>query len=437
MHTFKHTYAAFLLLTGFAFLGGCKADGGEDVAPETANANAEINAAVYELMKEWYLWNDQLPTIDPNDYDSPEEVLEALRYQELDKWSYIQDAATFDQYFSGGQFTGYGMGMKVDENNDVRISFVYKDSPADKQGINRGYTIRKVNGQDAGTLLTQNKFTAALGADDAGVQTQFEMADPAGNVRQITLTKEAVTINTVLVREVKQVGNTKVGYLVFNTFIEKSNQELDEAFNYFKSQGVTELVLDLRYNGGGSLDVAEHLASLIGSAKAGTSEFVELTFNAQKQNANQPFNFKASSADLNLDRLFVITTQASASASEAVVNGLKPYMPVYLIGDDTHGKPVGMNVFKDKDNKYAIAPITFKVANKNGEAEYYNGIPADAKTLDDLTVPFGDVTEDCLEQALYYVENGAFSGELTTARRGVVTTEQVPMNGFRAEVGAF
>jgi len=215
---------------------------------------------------------------------------------------------------------------------------------------------------------------------------------------------------------------------------------------------VSEVVLDLRYNGGGSLDVAQHLAGLIAPGKAG-QKFVELTYNANLKIINKPFTIAAQAQAINLNRLFVITTRNTASASEAIVNGLKPYMPVVTIGSASHGKPVGMNTLPidlegnlldwdditDQTKGYAFLPIMFKVANASGQAEYFNGIPVDGAAVDDLTAPFGDASEDSFGQALYYIQNGSFSAPLVTAGRRATDANApvLPLEGFRAEVGAF
>lgn len=437
---FKNKFNVLLISLALvsASLTGCKKELEEITsrAPEVVNQESDVKSEIYEFMKEWYLWNDQVPAnLDVKNYQTPEELLEALTYKNFDRWSYLEDAKTFERYFKDGQFAGFGFGMKLDADQNLRVSFIYKGSPMDREGVTRGYKITKVNGKDVSDLLANKTFYNELGEDKEGVQARFTVENLAGNSKDITVAKEIINMNTVLFRNVKDVGGKKVGYLVFNTFIEKSNKELDEAFAYFQSQGISELVLDLRYNGGGSLDVAQYLSGLIGATKAGESKFVELTYNEQKKDKNKPFFLKKNAVDANLNRVFVITSKSSASASEAVINGLRPYMEVITLGDDTHGKPVGMNAVEI--GKYVLVPITFKVANANGQAEYFNGIKADAKISDDLDQLFGDSEEDCLHEAMYYIQNGHFSN-VNTARLKLKSVEnQIELEGFRAEVGAF
>jgi C-terminal processing protease CtpA/Prc len=166
--------------------------------------------------------------------------------------------------------------------------------------------------------------------------------------------------------------------------------------------------------------------------------FVTLTYNDHKHLQNKPYLLVNNPLNISLERLFVITSTSSASASEAIINGLRPHLPVITIGNRTHGKPVGMNVWRV--NGYAVAPITFKVANANGEAEYFNGITADASVNDDLQVGFGDTSEDCLAQALHYIAHGSFSVQLLANGRQSTFDEQhasLELRGFRAEIGAY
>jgi carboxyl-terminal processing protease len=401
-----------------------------DPAEEPDNYTAQVNNGIKELMKEWYLWNDQVPSIDVSKYSDPEAALNALTYKPTDKWSFMMDTVEFKKYFEEGKVSGFGTGLQLDENNNLRVTFVYQNSPAAQKGITRGYKISKLNGTNVSTLLSNNSINSAL--DNNTINFQF--VDLSGNTKDISLTKQELNINTVLHKSVETVGNIKVGYLVFESFIETSNAELDEAFAYFKSEGVTELVLDLRYNGGGSLEVSNHLASLIGAGKTSGKKYVELTYNKDKQAENQAFTYESPANALQLDRVFVIATKSSASASEALIVGLKPYLPVFVIGDDTHGKPVGMNIFTI--GKYAVAPITFKVVNSVGEGDYFSGIKANSYTSDNLNYDFGDERENSLKQALYYIQNGSFDNSIARTKASM-PTQRLELKGFRAELGFF
>ncbi|CAN5400409.1 S41 family peptidase [soil metagenome] len=414
------------------FLNGCKEHDEEVLPVEPAS---ELYEKINDIMKEWYLWNDQLPSLNLSDYKTPQSLMRDLRFKDIDRWSYVEDEKTFDEYYKSGQYHGYGFGMKIDPDNNLRVSFVYKDSPMDRVQVTRGYKILKINGKSVADLLATNSLGSAWGEDKEGVASTVEVEDLAGQVRQVVVKKEAVKINSVLHSEVKSLNGKKIGYLVFNNFIDKSVEELNEAFTLFNSENISELILDLRYNGGGSLHVAQHLANLIAASKGGSSKFVELTYNEQKKGSNEPYTFKMESLSLSLDRMVVITTKGTASASEAIINGLRPFLEVVTVGDYTSGKPVGMNVWRV--GGYALVPITFKVANSLGAADYFGGIAPDGATIDDLTALMGDVEEKCLKESLFYLENGVFSSSIT--RRGELPQpdQQIELTGFKAEVGAF
>jgi C-terminal processing protease CtpA/Prc len=452
----KNKNLAIGALLVWSLLTGCRER--EEVNPQSPDKAAinnvtKLNNKLYEIMKEVYFWDTQLPaTFDGSKYKNPDDALDALTYKAFDRWSYLEDIQTFMAYFEGGQYVGNGLGLKLDAKGDLWVSYVYPGSPAGKAGLARGLKISRINGQDVSALLSSNSIGKALGEDKAGVQTRFSFVSATGQASEATLIKEPVTISSVLYRDVKEVAGKKVGYLVFTTFIDKSNAELDEAFAFFKSKGADEVVLDLRYNGGGSLSVAQHLAGLVAPSKAG-QKFVELTYNTQLKELNQRFDIAAQAQGINLNRLFVITSRNTASASEAIINGLRPYLPVITIGSASHGKPVGMNSLPlDMEGKllewknvtsstkgYAFLPIMFKVANASGQAEYFTGIPADGAAPDELSVPFGDVTEDSFEQALHFIRMGSFSAPLAAAgrRASEAGLPMLPMPGLRAEIGAF
>ena len=198
---------------------------------------------------------------------------------------------------------------------------------------------------------------------------------------------------------------------------------LDSAFSELKAGGATELVLDLRYNGGGLVSVAQHLAGLIaGSARAG-EVFVQFTHNDRQSSRNSAYRFEALPQALGVQRLVVITTRGSASASEAVINGLRPYMDVKLVGDRTYGKPVGQYGFNFCDK--VLYPVCFLVTNARGEADFFGGIPADCAAGDDVDHPLASPSEASLAEALYVVRNGHCSGVAAAA----ATAQDAPARG--------
>jgi carboxyl-terminal processing protease len=203
------------------------------------------------------------------------------------------------------------------------------------------------------------------------------------------------------------------GHLVFESFILPSEAELETAFAFFKANNITDLILDLRYNSGGYLTIAQQLASYIaGDTKAGTV-FAKLSYNDKSQSANSTFPFKKTSYPLSLTRIAVITTRLTASASEAVMNGLHPHLNLVSVGDTTLGKPMGMNGWTCA-KKYFFWPVTFKIVNSANEGEYYDGIVPTHITTDDITHDFDDRREECLKEAISWLQTGSFVSKGTS-----------------------
>lgn len=379
-----------MVLTG---LFSCEKDKIE--APEL-----DDNQAFYQLMNEWYLWNDALPEVDPDLYESPVELLEALRYQELDRWSYVTTVADFEAYYQQGAYEGYGFGHASDADGNRRITFVFDESPLKEFGVERGWILQKVDDQLVTPETDLNKVLGNTG--------KFTFIKPDESVVSQTFSALEMSMNTVLLSEVIDLAGTKVGHLVFKGFLGPSEQELKQAFAKFASEGVTELVVDLRYNGGGQMNIAILLAGLIVPESLNGKVFAAYEHNTQKVSQNFSYLLEAEPNSLGLERLYVITSGGSASASEALINGLEPHMDVVLVGSQTYGKPVGMYAFYEKTDYYAYVPVTFKITNAEGFGGYYDGLPVDCEAVDDITRPFSDLQEACLYQVLYHIQNGVF-----------------------------
>ena len=391
--------------------------------------NSDLNEFVYSVMSEWYLWYDKTPDIDYNYYSSPEEVLEAMLYRPTDKWSFITDTATFSSYYQNGEYVGLGVGLAWDKNNELRVSFVFNDGAMGRAGVKRGWKVLKINKIAVADI---SDISAALGKNKVGESILLTLESLEGTTSEILFVKSVVNLNAVLHKSIHQVGSKKVGYLVFQTFIDPAEQELDAAFDYFIAEGVSDLVLDLRYNGGGSTSIANHLAELIGGSQVAGKLFYKLIHNNKKTPENKNITLKSNiSRSLNLDHLMVIAGSQTASASELIINGLSPYLDVKVVGENTAGKPVGMYAWKYSDR--VLVPISFSLKNSLDFGEYYDGLPADANCYDDVSKDFGDPNESCLKQALYYIENGEFSGTISkkTSKQGIEQT------GFRQEISAW
>jgi len=401
-----------ILVLAVVLFNSCK----KQVGPTTDTIATMARDNLYGLMQDWYYWYKYLPAnITVTDYKDPYTLLDALRYKTLDRWSFVDDYNAFVANMNGS-FVGHGIRIGLDTQGKARIVTIYKNSPlytngAGGPGVRRGWIIKTLNGSNLAPILASGDATAynnLIGASTAGITNTFVFTTPRGNDTTALTTKKSFAVNSVMLYDTLTLKTGKTGHLVFDEFIDPSVQELQTAFAFFKAQGVKDLVLDLRYNNGGILDVATQLAGYI-SGKPTTSIFIKSSYNDKKAAANDTtINFESMANPLSLSRLVVITTRETASASEEVINGLKPYLTVTTIGDTTNGKPTGMNVWQ-YDYTYIFAPITFELVNSAGQGDFYAGFVPSKYVPDDITRDFNDKSELCFKEAIYFLENGTVS----------------------------
>lgn len=396
-YVFQLVFVLFLLAVSFS---SCNKDDDDQFSQEEQYLS--VKRKIYSVMKYWYLWNKELPSVNSSNYNTPEAYLNALRNVK-DRYSFIMDRTEFLNYFNQGTYYGHGISIGADADGRLRVVFIYNDSPLKAEGVTRGWIIKSING----TLIEPGvDVNALLGKNEAGVQNTFVFIDLQGQEHTIISAKKEVQINSVLYKGILQAGARKTGYLVFETFIETSKSELDDAFGYFRSEGVNEMILDLRYNGGGEMKIAVHLAGLLASQVAGGKLLVKMEHNADRQSYDTILTVPHYSQVLNIDRLFFIASRGTASASEVLMNGLSPWMDTYSVGDSTYGKPVGMYAFDFKPDPYFFVPICFKLSNASGFGDYFDGLPADYYVEDDLNHDFGDPQEAQLNAVLTYISEG-------------------------------
>ncbi|WP_162419168.1 S41 family peptidase [Cyclobacterium roseum] len=407
----KNYFIGFLLVFSFT-LTSCNEDLGE--TPSSQNL---VKEAIFESMKEWYYWNDELPVaINPTEYRSNDDLLYDLMYLQLDRWSYLTTREAFDRAFTG-QNAGHGFGFGLGEDGKLYVSFVYEDSPAGRDGWERGWELTKINGKTIEEYRIGSGYNFELGENSPGVTNTFTFKLPDGSTTTRQNTKAEYQANSVLYRNVMETGGKRVGYWVYNSFkvspgvSPNRSEEVEETLSYFEDEGVDELILDLRYNGGGSVDVAEQIMNaLIPAADDGKLMYTN-ALNRDKSDLNETFQF-TKTGSLNLNRLVVITSRGSASASELLINCLSPYMEVVLVGQKTYGKPVGsfpLSQFNQvlSQNEVELVPITFAIANAEGNAAYYNGFPVTIPSVDNPAFNWGDTREANLASALTFIQYGS------------------------------
>jgi len=395
-----------------------------DQADSTSATSYEaINTWIYEVMNDAYFWYDKMPgestlnhTVDPTDF------FEMLVYQRttLDRFSMVtDDIDALQNEFNGvSKIFGISYLLSSIDNTDTNIgmflNLVVKGSPAEAAGLKRGDIILKVNG----TQLTRTNYSTLLGSSETATFTLGTLNGTtiSASSTTITVTKAEVSEDPVAFSTVidKTTYGKTIGYLVYTQFVPgttanatKYDDELRQVFASFKSKGVNELVLDLRFNPGGYISSAETLASLIGKNISSSKIFYKEQWNdkyiaywQKSQGANAlNYNFLNESNNIgsNLNRVFVLTSNGTASASELVINGLKPYMEVITIGEHTAGKNLFGSLIEDDQNrwKWGLYMMLGQTANANNESSYgtLNGMTP-TYTVVDSNIPFRAFGDD-------------------------------------------
>ncbi|HUW92549.1 MAG TPA: S41 family peptidase [Bacteroidales bacterium] len=420
-------------------LSGCKPE--PDPVVDEYTFEERARDGFYDLMKVMYLWYDKIPTVKISDYPGPREILEAIRYLPIDRFSRIEDYDDFIATYAG-VFVGHGIRVGLDETDQVRVVSLYESSDLWPQGVRRGWILKKVNGIDIAPIFISGDGTAynnLWGPSTAGYTNTLLFVKPDGAEVTFSSTKTELIVNTVIGDTVFDRSGRKIAYFCFGSFIDPSEGELNEAFASFKAKGATDLIIDLRYNLGGTVDIALQLASLVVDNSYTNKICIKLKYNSVVASEwNESYNFIETASPLGLDHVIFITTRSSASASELVINSLKPWIDVSIVGDTTLGKPAGMNAWgypfptnsvPEPDYKYVFLPITFEYVNSSDEGRFYDGIAPDVLANDDVTRDFGDTEELSLKAALAIIE-GTKAASAVPYRRTRVFSEgtQLPEN---------
>jgi carboxyl-terminal processing protease len=417
-------FCSAVLVASITILFSCNSSTPE---PDEKTANEYI----YEQFKDWYLWYDQIPDIDPNGIETQEALIDSIK-NPVDRWSFSGSLTEVNKLFEGGEYTGFGAGFVLDADRKIKISFVYKDSPFGKAGIGRGWEVVSINGYTSSDLTNVNK---ALSSNES---VAFEFSDLNHINHSLSAKKEEITMNTVLHSSILNFGASKIGYIVFNSFLGTSAAELDTVFTRFKIGNINELIVDLRYNGGGLNDIAYKLIAMIGGSKVKNQVISNLKHNDKHESKDGSTTSNYKGVSLELDRVFFITTSSTASASELVINSLTPFMEVYLTGSNTHGKPVGMYVFSVKKLDLAILPISFKVTNKLGYGDYFEGLPVTTNEVDDLSHGWGDKEEAMLKSTLNSIIEPALTFNQSTLKSMNASLQQpLEYKGINQLIGAY
>ena len=406
------------LIIAFLFVA-CEGD-------DPVSNTLKVNKFIWEVMDEVYLWQDQMPrNIDINKENDPNEYFDKLLYKD-DKWSFITDDVegllsgfegkekSFGYSLTFGQFTGTEFYFAI-------VEYVNPNTPASEAGLRRGDLIVKINNKEITQSNYMDLFYGSTISITKGVLTSSGIALGTS----LSMTSRELVINPILLHQVMEVEGKKIGYIIYNQYITDYNTQLTKIFQEFKSQQVTDVVVDLRYNPGGYVDAAIHLCSILApqSAVSTPAILIKKQWNQLYQNywtqnniteqLQTTFN-KDVAVNMDLSRVYFLTSEGSASASELTITGLMPYMEVVTIGQTTSGKYTASSTFQptindegdlDPDIKnWAIQPIIFKYANAAGLTDFKDGLApnhvVEEVLVADIVPQLGTANEPFLAKAI-------------------------------------
>ncbi len=402
---------------------------------------ASVNEWVYRNMKDYYLYADQVPAVNPADYSSASDLVRELRNNTLDPYSGVRNAVQQEAFYEEGIAFGFGYNWDWDDNNNARVTYTLDNSPMGQANINRGDIINSVNGV-AWNELDSDLYSEFVGTRDNPLDTNWAFTDGvSGESKVVTLKRAEYTTNTVLYYNAytNSSYSGKIGYIVFNEFLRISETELDIAINWLIDQEVTELVLDLRYNPGGFTSIARKLASQIGGPTLVGETLVRYQHNSKYSDENYERQFETKTPTLDLSRVVVLTTNETASSSELVINSLRPYMEVITLGDTTRGK-----AFISSSRQFcgqALNAMKARGVNNSG-VSVEGGLAADCYARDDVTRDFGKRSgeiEGMLLSSLDYFVAGTcnaapFAKAASLTTKGIQVDES-PFSGTVTDTG--
>lgn len=445
-------YKIFALFFLLFIANSCNNDDDNGLPP-----SASVNDFVWKAMNLWYYWQTDVPDLADDRFSSDAQYTEYLNSQQTDELFFnllfdygntdrfswiVEDYHELDNAFAGIT-KSYGMdfGLVYAGQNTSQlfgyVQYVLPNSPASNAGLQRGDIFTRING----TLLSDQNYNQLLGQNSATFGMGYiQNGELFNSSEEYPLVKVEIQENPVYQSNTFTVNGHKIGYLVYNGFRANFNDELNTAIAQLKGQGITDLVLDLRYNGGGSVQTSAYLGSMI-TGQFNQQDFTRLTFNEKASSNNTTYKFENQGKTyddnlvengnftiehLNLNKVYVLTTGNSASATEMLISCLKPYIEVVTIGTTTYGKTVGSITLYDAPQDYyssnenvnpnhtwAMQPIVFEYKNSQNQSSPTFGILPNQEVneihyLEDL-LPLGNINEPLLSAAISMISNSDFN----------------------------
>ena len=413
---------------------------------------AKATDTALSVSRDFYLWYKDIPaSFSASSYSDPGALMMGIRaYSDepgyttpVDKWSFGVLKTDWNQLSGGigsatsmsssGDF-GFSVFFRVD--GDLRVKLVERLSPAGLAGIQRGWRVTKINGNSNLTIANSDFIVNAV---FYSASSTFTFQKPDGSTVDMTLNATTYQQQPVYLDSIYHIGMKTIGYVIINYFLGDTTQNIadyERVMDKFASNNVTDIVVDIRYNGGGYVSLQEKLADYLAPNSANHQLMMKEAFNDKHQDYNTSLYFNKV-GPLNPDHVLFIVTENTASASELLINNLKPYMNVKLIGPtNTDGKPVGF--FPISAGDWYVFPISFRSMNSANQGGYFKGFAPDAIVADGLTKNWGDTSESCLAEAIKYITTGTFMAQAQQTYKPDATVieanKQLDVNSFKGMV---
>lgn len=440
----KHAKEIGLLVTLLAIIFiGCKKDEpipgtGKDTTAVVPASVVTINKFIHDNMEIYYLWTDKMPNLDYNKQSDSKKYFDSLLYKVYDRWSFITDdyQSLANSYEGVEESMGHLFVLYKYSNSDGVfgiIQFVYPNTPASEAGLKRGDLFTAIDGTDLNltnynTLLDKKSYSLTIAKLQGNVVVPFQ---------DVKLTAKVINQNPILLCDTLNINGTIIGYLAYKNFLANYNDSLTVAFNWLKNAGIKEMVIDLRYNNGGAISSMQHIASLVAPLQNISRKDIIITDKYNdlltqyytSEGDDLSTRFSNVGVNLNLKSIYILTGKNTASASEALIIGLDPYMSVTTLGDTTYGKYTGAYLIYDTEKKHnwAIQPIVFKYSNTKGYTDFPNGLAPNFIGDDDLFHQLGDPNEGLLSLAIGKITGKPAS---TSTKSAAIKLKAFPFKSF-------